>query len=91
MALDFATIAQEPQLAVLAALESTGEAARLALIASHRDLFETEARAGPTVAGSCADQSAEIAGELVEQLERLMNTIGRYRSEVLEPDNRQPF
>lgn len=85
MALDFATIAQEPQLAVLAALETTAEAARLALIASHRDLFETGDPAAAT------DQSAETAGELVEQLERLMDTIGRYRARVLHPDDRQLF
>jgi hypothetical protein len=90
MALDFATIVQESQLAVLAALETTAEAARFALIARHRDHFETGARADPTPAGT-ADQSAETAGELVEQLERLVDTLGRYRAQVLHPEYRQPF
>ncbi len=84
MALDFATIVQEPQLAVLAALETTAEAARFVLISHHRDLFETGLRAD-------AVQNAQTAGELVEQLESLMDTIGRYRAQVLDPDYRQRF
>lgn len=91
MPLDFATIAQEPQLAVLAALEATAEAARFVLIAYHRDFFEAGEPADSTAAGLNADQSAEAAGELVEQLERLMDTIGRYRAQVLHPDYRLPF
>jgi hypothetical protein len=91
MALDFVTIAQQPQLALLAALETTTEAARLVLIARHRDFFEAGEPAHSTAAGATADQSDQDASELVEQLERLMAAIGRYRARVLHPDYAKPF
>jgi hypothetical protein len=88
MALDLATIEQEPQLAVLAALETAAEAARLALIVEHRDFFELGNQDDRT---ATRPTSAQIAAQLVEQAERLMYTVRRYRTRVLCEDSSVPF
>ncbi len=91
MSLDFATIEQEPQLAVLAALEATAQAARLALIAQHRDFFEIGDQDDPMAPTATRPTAPQIAGQLVDQAERLMDTIQRYRTRVLCSDSEQPF
>jgi hypothetical protein len=88
MALDFATIEQEPQLAVLAALETAAEAARLALIAEHRDFFELGDQDDRTATRPTAPQ---VAAQLVDQAERLIHTIRRYRIRVLCADSSVPL
>lgn len=88
MALDFATIEQQPHLAVLAALETAAEAARLALIAEHRDAFELAEHDDPTATRATVPQ---IAAQLVDQAERLVHTIQQYRTRVLRSDSGMPF
>ena len=88
MALDFATIEQQPQLAVLAALETAAEAARLALIAEHRDVFELAVHDDRTATRATAPNTA---AQLVDQAERLIHTIRQYRTQVLCADSRVPF
>jgi hypothetical protein len=88
MALDFATIEQQPQLAVLAALETAAEAARLALIAEHRDAFELADHHDPTATSATAPK---IAAQLVDQAERLIHTIRQYRTRVLRAGSGVPF
>jgi 4'-phosphopantetheinyl transferase EntD len=88
MSLDSASIEQQAQLAVLAALETTAEAARLGLIARHRDFFELGDDAEETAAKPAAPQ---IAGELVDQAERVIQTIRRYHARILCSDSQEPF
>ena len=87
MSLDFATIEQDPELAVLAVLQTAAEAARLALIARHRDFFEL----GDDEVAASNPTSAQIADQLVDRVEGLISTIRRYRSRVLDADTEAPF
>ena len=87
MSLDFATIEQDPESAVLAVLQTAAEAARLALIARHRDFFEL----GDDEVAASNPTPAQIAEQLVDQAEQLISTIRRYRSRVLDSDAEDPF